>query len=282
VSKRVADDLGQLARWSNYLHEIGQAEVKHGLRVDLFNLYTDELGNPEVPTKLLTAPSGISKGKKRTIAAAVAAVVLAGAIGLFALILSGRAGTTPPAAPPPLPEQSLTYSLTVQKMSQGKPVGGELEMTGHEVYGNGWKFRFNIQPEQPGALYLLNEGPGPTGATEYNILFPTPASGGVGQLAARQRVQTGWNYFVDTPGVEKLWIIWSKEPLSDLDAVFQSAVANKGVIANVAEILKVQSYLKRYESQRPEVVPDKAKEATFVKGRGDIVVTLLELTHKAY
>ncbi len=280
VSKRVADDLGQLARWSSYLHEIGSAEVKHGVRVDLFNLYTDELGNPEVPAKLLSATAGTSKGQKRAIIAAVAALVLAGAIGTFAVIFRGGADTTLP--DPPLLEQSLRYSLTVQKMRQKKADGVEFQSTGHEIYGNGWKFRFSIEPAQDGALYLLNEGPGATGATEYNILFPTPDSGGVAQLAARQAMQTQWYFFVDHTGVEKLWVIWSKEPLSDLDAIFRSAAANRGVIGDVGEIGKVQNYLKHYESSPPKVESSKQTASTQVTGRGDLVVTLLELTHHAY
>src|SRR5258705_7427350 len=52
LSKRVADDLGQLGRWARHLHDLGQAEVKHGVLVHVYNLYTDEVGNPEVPAKL--------------------------------------------------------------------------------------------------------------------------------------------------------------------------------------------------------------------------------------
>ena len=34
---------------------LGEAEVKHGSRVSVVNLYTEELGNPEVPQKFLQA-----------------------------------------------------------------------------------------------------------------------------------------------------------------------------------------------------------------------------------
>src|SRR5205814_9186543 len=34
------------------LHDLGECEVKHGLRLHLFNLYKDNLGNPQVPEKL--------------------------------------------------------------------------------------------------------------------------------------------------------------------------------------------------------------------------------------
>jgi adenylate cyclase len=51
LSKRAADDLAQYRKWQPYLHELGECEVKHGAKIDIVNLYTDEVGNPEIPTK---------------------------------------------------------------------------------------------------------------------------------------------------------------------------------------------------------------------------------------
>ena len=52
LSKRVAEDLEQYRQWQPLLHDLGEAEVKHGVRVHVFNLYTEDLGNPELPEKL--------------------------------------------------------------------------------------------------------------------------------------------------------------------------------------------------------------------------------------
>ena len=54
VSKHVAEDLEHYARWQPHLHDFGEYEVKHGLRLVLVNLYTEELGNPQIPAKLAT------------------------------------------------------------------------------------------------------------------------------------------------------------------------------------------------------------------------------------
>jgi adenylate cyclase len=51
VSKRVGDDLEQYQHWRSLLHELGECEVKHGVRISLLNLYSDEAGNPELPEK---------------------------------------------------------------------------------------------------------------------------------------------------------------------------------------------------------------------------------------
>jgi len=52
LSKHVADDLAQYRDWQPFLHDLGEWEVKHGLRLNLVNLYKDGLGNPVIPEKL--------------------------------------------------------------------------------------------------------------------------------------------------------------------------------------------------------------------------------------
>src|SRR5262245_31227069 len=52
LSKRIADDLAGYGHWQVALHDLGECEVKHGLRLHLFNLCKDGLGNPHVPEKL--------------------------------------------------------------------------------------------------------------------------------------------------------------------------------------------------------------------------------------
>src|SRR5881275_2882895 len=52
LSRHVAEDLAEYERWRPFLHDIGAFEVKHGVRVNVTNLYSDEVGNPQLPTKL--------------------------------------------------------------------------------------------------------------------------------------------------------------------------------------------------------------------------------------
>ena len=49
LSKRVADDLGEYEHWRPLLHDLGECEVKHGMRVSIVNLHADEVGNPQLP-----------------------------------------------------------------------------------------------------------------------------------------------------------------------------------------------------------------------------------------
>src|SRR5437016_11888548 len=52
LSGHIAEDLTHYRHWQPYLHDLGECEVKHGLRLHLVNLYKDNLGNPHLPDKL--------------------------------------------------------------------------------------------------------------------------------------------------------------------------------------------------------------------------------------
>ena len=51
LSRRVAEDLEQYRQWQPRLHDLGDCEVKHSVHLHVFNLYTDELGNPAPPAR---------------------------------------------------------------------------------------------------------------------------------------------------------------------------------------------------------------------------------------
>ena len=203
-------------------------------------------------------------------------------------------------APNPVvgPQQSLTYWITVQKMLNNKPLGSPYDTEGNISFGNGWKFRLNVRPDQSGALYLLNVGPGPKGADEYNILFPSPKTEGdtgerlEGRLVANQTVQlpaavppNDWYRFMERTGVEDLWLIWSVEPIRELDTIFNDAARDKdnpGVITRPDQIAQLQTYFKQYDAGRIQVNNDKPGKRSSMKGFGNVVVYKLQLSHEAY
>src|SRR6478672_4701768 len=52
LSQHVADDLEHYPRWQPYLYSLGECEVKHGVRLNITNLYSEEFGNAKLPSKL--------------------------------------------------------------------------------------------------------------------------------------------------------------------------------------------------------------------------------------
>ena len=117
LSKHVAEDLEQYRQWQPNLHDLGECEVKHGVRVSVVNLYTEEFGNPELPEKFRkvanqqpTAPLPVAVGDSKpkrnrlgiVIATVLVAVLLTAAmIFLRRPVASTVSAPTPPAAPTP-------------------------------------------------------------------------------------------------------------------------------------------------------------------------------------
>ena len=97
VSKRMAEDLEQYRQWQPHLHDLGEVEVKHGVRVAIVNLYTDELGNPEVPGKFKAAAQQSAEREavpaprpRRKIGLVAGAVGLLVVLGIGAWIFTHR------------------------------------------------------------------------------------------------------------------------------------------------------------------------------------------------
>src|SRR5438876_10731125 len=79
LSRHVAEDLAEYERWRPYLHDIGTFDVKHGARVSITNLCSDEVGNPQVPSKLAAVKK--HRAHMRWAAVAVALLVLGAIVG---------------------------------------------------------------------------------------------------------------------------------------------------------------------------------------------------------
>src|SRR5207253_72506 len=112
VSRHVAEDLAEYERWRPFLHDIGTFEVKHGVRVSVTNLYTDEVGNPNLPGKLQADKK--HRAHVRWVAVAIGLLVLGAVVAAF-MIVSRRPTTSLTA----IPEKSIAV-LPFVDMSAGK------------------------------------------------------------------------------------------------------------------------------------------------------------------
>ena len=105
LSKHVAEDLEQYRQWSPLLHDLGECEVKHGVRVRTVNFYTDEVGNPEVPEKFKTVAAAVpaapvAKAKRIPWHEAVIALLLVAApVAGFLFWQRAKSKTSTAAAP---------------------------------------------------------------------------------------------------------------------------------------------------------------------------------------
>src|SRR5437899_12422056 len=143
VSKHMAEDLEQYGHWKQHLHDLGECEVKHGVRVSVVNLYTEDHGNPEVPQKFVQArhkaaavPVAAKTPRTSRSWIIAVAVIIVAALALGGFLLSRRAApvasgsassaipvatpaTAPVTAPTAIPEKSIAV-LPFENLSDEK------------------------------------------------------------------------------------------------------------------------------------------------------------------
>jgi len=237
----------------------------------------DTLGGSVYPSMSVADESAPSRSSMKVIAGVALFAVIASAAAIViwkreALFGKGGAAAN---------ERSFAYSLTVQKMRDGKPYQDEFNSSGQEIFENGWKFRMNLSSPQEGYLYLLNEGPAADGETTYNVLFPEAnTNGGSPRVITNQNLQTAWMRFDDHQGTEKFWLVWAANPVKELEAVTSVVNAkDQGEIKDAAAARRVREFLAKHSSPKPETTKDSAKKQTTVKGKGELLVNYIELEH---
>jgi TolB-like protein/Tfp pilus assembly protein PilF len=123
LSKHVAEDLEDYARWRPYLHELGECETKHGAVISVVNLYDDEVGNPGLPEKFkeaqqqraaMAAASGPAPRFRRKHLVIAAGGLLIAAMGIGFWIYSRQATVTP------LPPAKSIAVLPFENLSEEK------------------------------------------------------------------------------------------------------------------------------------------------------------------
>ena len=112
LSKHVAEDLEQYGHWRPHLHNLGECEVKHGVRLGVVNLYRDDVGNPQLPKKFHALKQHRSRIRWAEITAAL--LLLAAVVAAF-LIVSRKPMRSAVAAP----EKSIAV-LPFENLSEEK------------------------------------------------------------------------------------------------------------------------------------------------------------------
>jgi hypothetical protein len=227
--------------------------------------------------------------KKRVLGLALAAmaVVVVGFLGwsIWRAVQSRTTSSVVPAAPSPVvpgPERRLTYWITVQKFRDGEhkepyTVAGEINFEARD------QIRVNVRSPQRGYLYILNEGPR-AGSTvpEFVFLFPTSSTNeGLSLLAADQQVvipEKTWLQFDTQQGVEKLWLVFAEEAISELENVKGFASKQtKGLITDMTQNKLIHDFLTTRSTTKPEL--EKGDTLTTLKMPGKLLLYPVRLEH---
>src|SRR6266704_1444351 len=125
LSKHVAEDLEEYEQWRPLLHDLGACEVKHGVRVSVVNLYTEQFGNATLPRKF----EAVQKRRMRLRWAVMTAALLglAAIVAGIAMFSRYRARSTLAA-----PEKSIAV-LPFENLSDDKENAYFTEGVGDEI-----------------------------------------------------------------------------------------------------------------------------------------------------
>ena len=133
VSKHVADDLQHYRHWQPYLHDLGECEVKHGLRLHVVSLCKDNLGNPRPPQKIRSGkhwksgtagvrPIAPLRFSRSVLVGALVLSIAALGFSLF-ILLRHNAPTSPPTSgrfPAPIVSDKSIAVLPFENLSDAK------------------------------------------------------------------------------------------------------------------------------------------------------------------
>ncbi len=286
VSRAVADVLEQMEEWAPCLHDLGTVEVKHGVRLQLFNIVGDGAGNANLPSKVSSLKQSVHSGGRPwwPAAAVIGAVLLAGGGWVISRMLpkSDSAGSTAAAI-----GRTLRYHIDVQRFRDGRPYKETFRLSRELAFESDYRVRIVVSGGESGHLYVLNEGPQSTESNpDLNFFFPTPqVRAGSGLVQAGQEISIpngdGFLQLDNEKGKEKLWLIWSTSPVPELEAL--KAWANprdKGVVGDGKQARAVALLLREYVTTgRATSGVDEARKETTVSGPGPVVVKLIELEH---
>ncbi|MBX7219244.1 MAG: protein kinase [Blastocatellia bacterium] len=238
----------------------------------------------EMPATVLPRPSK-SLGPMLGIGAA-AVVVILGVVGF--LFWPKGTPPEPPSKPPvvtPVATHRLSYWMTVQKDPAKYPDSKPFRLPGEVIFSPGDRVWLSLENGEDGYLYIINEGPqGSTGLPDYLVLFPkSSVNGGSALVGGKQEIRIpGQNPFVfdQEEGVEKLWFIWSKQSIPQLEAI--KTVANpeeKGVVSKPDQIQTLRDLLVKYGASKPTVEKNDDQKLTLITSQTDPFVNLVKLEH---
>jgi TolB-like protein/class 3 adenylate cyclase/Flp pilus assembly protein TadD len=112
LSKHVAEDLAEFEEWRPLLHDLGTCEVKHGTQVAIVNLWSDDVGNRQLPQKFQALRKQRARVRWAEVAAAL--LLLAGIAAAFVLVSKKSARSTSI-----VPEKSIAV-LPFENLSEEK------------------------------------------------------------------------------------------------------------------------------------------------------------------
>jgi eukaryotic-like serine/threonine-protein kinase len=144
VSSAEAEVLGQVSAWCSMLHDLGEVEVKHGVRIHLYSLHTTEAGNSELPKKIIAQRATPSPVASPTKSKRLATLTVAGMAFLAVASVGGW----------------LFFARKAHSLSATDTIvlADFANTTGDPVFDDALRQGLSVQLEQSPFLELVSEG----------------------------------------------------------------------------------------------------------------------------
>jgi serine/threonine protein kinase len=221
-------------------------------------------------------------------------VVVRFAIVAFVLLLLGIAiryayhnwmVSGPPQHNAAIANSVLSYYITAQDFYLDQPTGQPYLVSEQQVFAKGVGIRFVFSSPELSYLYILNEGSGSSNSSPvFNILFPSPSTNnGSAQLLPGQSLtfpEGGPLVFDNRPGSEKVWLVWSKRSIEELESLKKWANSkDRGRVEDLEQANKINLFLNQSASFSPKVSKDSSNH-TNLTATGDMLMYLVRLEHR--
>ncbi|HEX7288302.1 MAG TPA: protein kinase [Candidatus Angelobacter sp.] len=172
-------------------------------------------------------------------------------------------------------ERQLSYYFMYQQWRNGKPVGPKIRTMGKDPLEKGWKFTFIVSSPQAGSLYLIDQAESGT----PSVLFPLPqVNRGKSTIPGGKAMEIGPYIPGDTPGNDKLWIIWSATPVLELQTA--TSLLSNSQFARAAATQVVQKWLQQHQSAAKSVTTQASAKEVKMVSQSDPLVAAVELEHR--
>jgi serine/threonine protein kinase len=223
----------------------------------------------QAATELCAIVAGLDKpqpqpSRTRSFLPWMLAAGLALAAGCGAWIVQQR--RTHPTAAAPMSAHTLRYDLLSSEGTTPVPIGTTFQ-SGSKVY-------VRLSSSEAGFVYVINQGQGPSGSRLWVLLPDRQASAAI---AAHQDKRTGGLVFDKTPGTERFWVLWARQPIQVLEDAAHSE--SKGLIGDAGQAEMLQKLLDELNLQTKTSFNKAGTEAQ-VQAAGDRMASQFELRHR--
>jgi serine/threonine protein kinase len=246
-----------------------------------------ELGSGSLPPELAVARP--APGKSPLPYFALIVVLLAGVVGIYSYFKLRNApySHTPEnsGGTAIVPERMLSYSLS--SCSRINPdqtcAGGAKEHRKEILFPHNSGLRLNFSNERAGHFYIFNEAAqANTGKPLYILLAPVPLDRPDASLAAGQKLSLpGEKTFFkadDAQGTEKLWLIWSPDPLPEFEQLRRNMLARASyAITEPGEVKLIQEFIQRHEKSAKPTAEQGDTQMDLKTKPGSLWVYLMKL-----